>query len=244
MCLIHTLINVIAINYIYIEFVETGASKLLVTKSLPASRASRVNKVNQASMASSPVTPVRRRPSQVSVSKINRGGQSPLVTAPSSSIRIKRCEAHHVSDSKPSLYSKPKTRDQSPLAKYVTDSNGSLKLKKTPLTMNPAMSPARVTRATDTHLKLQKRILSGSSTCSRRRCSHVPDLDKITRGSLSPLALSPLSPYVMRTGRRTCGHASDSEGSCSKNKRESMSPFAMSPLSPYVTRTTCGHVSD
>lgn len=224
---------------------DQGATKLLVTKSLPPSRASRVNKVNQPSWASGPLSPVRRRPASVSEPErnykiISKGAKSPLLTTPSSSIRRRRCEAH-VTEPKPIL--KLKTKDHPPLAKqHVTDSHGSLKLKKTQLTVNTSMSPGRVVTR-DTNTLLQRRLLSSSSTCTRGRCSHVPDLDKVTRSRLSPLALSPLSPYVMRRGRRTCGHASDSEDTCSKAKRESMSPFALSPLSPYVTRT-CGHISD
>ncbi|KAJ1416164.1 Protein kinase domain [Sesbania bispinosa] len=234
---------------------DQGPPKLRVTKSLPPSlsgRILRINKVNQPSLASSPLSPRRRRPSNVTESErntnINKGSQSPPVSTPFSSVRRKRSEGH-VSDSKSSL--KLKTRDQSPLTRssHLTDSIGNFKTKKSQLTSNLSSSPARLRRvnSTDTNLKMQKGLVSShalrnSRTCTSRRCGgNASDFDsglKKTRSILSPLALSPLSPYV----RRTCGHASDTENSFNK-KRGSLSPLALSPLSPYVRRTS-GHLSD
>lgn len=215
--------------------------------------------MNQASLASSPMSPGRRRPPNV-VSEFERnsninkgsGGQSPLVSTFS---RRKRLDGN-VSDSKPSL--KLKTRDHSRLTRNgrVTDTNNvTLRMKKSQMTSNPSSSPspARLRRVnTDTNLRMQKGFMSSTSpalstsrtSCtSGRKCCHVSDSDSglRIRDRLSPLALSPLSPYVRRR-TTTCGHVSDSESNSMMN-RGSLSPLALSPLSPYV-RTTCGHVSD
>ncbi|XP_057450061.1 uncharacterized protein LOC130741233 [Lotus japonicus] len=218
---------------------DQGTSKLRVTKSLPHSLSGRlkVNRANQYLMASSPLSPGKRRPTNVTESeRISTFNKLTL----SASMRRKRPDGL-VIDSKSSL--KLKTRDRSPLTKSsnVTDSNTSLKTKKSQLAMNPSLSTARLRRInTDTNSKKQKGYMSLSSTpsrtCTHRRCSHVSDSEtgfKIARGRLSPLALSPLSPYVRRS-TRTCGHVSDSE---------STERGSLSPLSPYVRRT-CGHVSD
>ncbi|KAJ1386066.1 Serine-threonine/tyrosine-protein kinase, catalytic domain [Sesbania bispinosa] len=192
---------------------DQGPPKLRVTKSLPPSlsgRILRINKVNQPSMASSPLSPRRRRPSNVTESERNTNINK---------------------------------GSQSP------NSIGNFKTKKSQLTSNLSSSPARLRRvnSTDTNLKMQKGLMSShalrnSRTCTSRRCGgNASDFDsglKKTRSILSPLALSPLSPYV----RRTCGHASDTESSFNK-KRGSLSPLALSPLSPYVRRTS-GHLSD
>ncbi|QHO11078.1 serine/threonine-protein kinase HSL1 [Arachis ipaensis] len=206
-------------------------------KSMPASRITlKASKAYLASPAASPLHPaLRKKPTQVSETERNTSKNNKAVTTtPSTPIRRRKCEGQHVPEFMGSPRVKP--RDQSPLMAN--------KLKKTPLTMTPGRM---ITRTSDAHLILQKRLLMGSSTSKGGRWDHGTE----HRTSLSSLALSPLSPYVMRRRRSTataatsCGHASDSESTCSKHKRESISPFAMSPLSPYASRTTaCGHVSD
>ncbi|KAE9606540.1 hypothetical protein Lal_00014062 [Lupinus albus] len=215
---------------------DKGIPKLQTTRSLPPSLTGRGLRVSS-SVSSSPLSPGRRRPSNVSESsKINK----PSVSTPSSSIRRKTSPEAQALDSKPSLKLK---RDQSPLSKHdnIPDSNGStLKMKNSQLTPSPSMSSARFGRAsTAPNMKVQKGFMY--STFTSRKNSHLSDLDK-TRGRLSPLALSPLSPYVTR-GRKY-GHLSDYITS-SKTKRQSLSPLALSPLSSYAPRRrTSGHVSD
>ncbi|XP_061344478.1 uncharacterized protein LOC133290360 [Gastrolobium bilobum] len=192
---------------------------------------SNINKGGQSPFSSPSRTRPCRGPELEQNSNINKGGQSPLVSTLSSSIRRKRCEGH-VSDSKSTL--RLRKRDQSPLTKcgHVPDSKGTLKMKKSQLTMSPSLSPGRMRRVnTDNNLKMQKGSMSSHAlSTSRKGSSKISDLHKITRGSLAPLALSPLCPYVRR--RKTSGNVSDSE--------DGLSPFALSTYG----RTTCGHVSD
>ena len=195
---------------------DQGTTNVKVTKSLPpflSGRVTRTNKANQSSLASSPLSPVKRRSSKVSSesvrnSNINKWNQSSLVSN-SSSIRRKRYEEGSVSDSKTSL--KLRTRDQSPLNRLMT--------KKPQPTSYLSSSPARMRRVsstnntnTITNTRMQKGFMSTPASPSRtftsKKSSHGSDMDSVlkVRDRLSPMALSPLSPYVRR---RTCGHVSD-----------------------------------
>ncbi|KAE9612877.1 putative protein kinase TKL-Gdt family [Lupinus albus] len=208
---------------------DKGIPKLQATRSLPPSlhdRSLRVNRVSS-SLTLNTLSPSRRMASNVSESlKINK----PSVSTPSSPGRRKTTYEVKVFDS---MSSSKLKQNLSPLSKYdnITASNG-LKMKRSQKTLNPSLSPARV-RCTSIvpSLKVQKGIMLGTFTS--RKNGYVSDLDKTTRGRLSPLALSPLSPYLTR-GRKY-GHFSDYE-SMYKTNRQNLSRLVLRPLS--------GHVSD